>query len=141
VAVVAIGLALTGGWTLIVPSRLPAFVLSLVLCWQLMFNMNYALALLCLWSERVKSVDSWIYIMLFTLGGALFPLDFLSPGLRAAIGWLPFPWMINFPVELLAGDAPPVSGFAMQIGWIAVMVAIHRTLWKLGRKRFGAVGG
>ncbi|HVZ02527.1 MAG TPA: ABC-2 family transporter protein [Dongiaceae bacterium] len=141
VLITAAGLLLSGGWELIVPGRLPAFLLALLLSWQLMFNTNYALALLCLWSERAKSADSWIYIMLYTLGGALFPLDFLSPGARAVIAWTPFPWMVNFPVELLAGGVPPFPGFAMQAAWLAVMVAFHRILWARGRKRFGAVGG
>ena len=141
VLIVALGLAISGAWEMIVPARLPAFVLALILSWQLMFNINYALALLCLWSERVKSADSWVYLMVFTLGGALFPLDFLSPAWRTAIGWMPFPWMVNFPVELLAGNAPPLRGFAMQAVWLAIIVACHRGLWRLGRKRFGAVGG
>jgi ABC-2 type transport system permease protein len=141
VAVVAVGLMLSGALHLIVPSRLPAFALSLVLSWQLMFNMNYALALVCLWSERVKSVDNWIYFMLFTLGGAVFPLDLLSPGMRAAIAWTPFPWMVSFPVDLLAGGAQPWPGFAVQAAWLAVMVIAHRVLWARGRKHFGAVGG
>lgn len=139
--VVAIGLALTGAWDLIQPARLPAYLLSLVLAWQLMFNMNYAISLLCLWSERVKSADAWVYTMLYTLGGALFPLDLLSPGMRALIAWTPFPWMVNFPVQLLAGEAPPLPGLAKQAFWLAIMVAIHRLLWRLGRKQFGAVGG
>ena len=139
--IVAIGLTVGGAWELIVPGRLPAYLLAVILAWQLMFNMNYALALLSLWSERVKSVDSWVYIMLYTLGGALFPLDFLSPAWRAAIAWTPFPWMVNFPVELLAGNAQPFPGFAMQIAWLSIMVACHRALWTLGRRRFGAVGG
>jgi ABC-2 type transport system permease protein len=140
-AIVALGLTLTGAWDLIAPARLPVYLLALVLAWQLMFNMNYAIALLCLWSERVKSADAWVYTMLYTLGGALFPLDLLSPAVRAAIAWTPFPWMVNFPVQLLAGDAPPFPGLAMQALWLAIMVACHRVLWRLGRKRFGAVGG
>lgn len=141
VLIVALGLTLSGAWGLVVPGRLPLFVLALILSWQLMFNMNYTLALLCLWSERVKSVDNWVYLMLYTLGGALFPLDFLSPGARAAIDWMPFPWMVNFPVELLAGHVDPFPGLAMQALWLAIMVACHRILWARGRKRFGAVGG
>ena len=141
VLIVALGLLLTGGWDLIEPARLPAYLLALLLAWQLMFNMNYALSLLCLWSERVKSADAWVYTMLYTLGGALFPLDLLSPTLRAAISWTPFPWMVNFPVELLAGEARPFPGLAMQTAWLAIMVVGHRVLWRLGRKQFGAVGG
>jgi ABC-2 type transport system permease protein len=141
VLIVAVGLTLTGAWDMIEPAQLPVYLLALVLAWQLMFNMNYAISLLCLWSERVKSADAWVYTMLYTLGGALFPLDLLSPALRAALSWTPFPWMVNFPVQLLAGEATPFPGLAMQAVWLAIVVTGHRILWRLGRKQFGAVGG
>jgi ABC-2 type transport system permease protein len=142
ILIVAVGMTLTGAWHLIVPGRLPLFLLSLALSWQVAFNMNYALALLCLWTERIKSVDTWIYIMLYALGGALFPLDLFSPGIRAIIAWTPFPWMVNFPIALLTGEnADPVHGLAMQALWIGIGVLCHRWLWARGLKRFGAVGG
>jgi ABC-2 type transport system permease protein len=139
--IVIAGLSLTGGWHLIAPERLPLFLLSLGLAWQLSFNMNYALALLCLWTERIKAIDTWFYITLYTLGGGLFPLDLFSPGIRAAIAWTPFPWMVNFPVELLTGHADPIKGLAMQALWIGICLLCHRLLWARGLKRFGAVGG
>jgi ABC-2 type transport system permease protein len=139
--IVAAGLVLTGAWELIEVGNLPVFLLALALSWQLMFNLNYALALLGFWTERIKSVDAWIYTMLYTLGGAVFPVDLLPPTLRSVVELTPFPWMVDFPVALLTGSAAPLKGLAIQAGWIAITVLCHRILWARGLKRFGAVGG
>jgi ABC-type uncharacterized transport system permease subunit len=60
---------------------------------------------------------------------------------RAVIAWDAVPVDGELPVQLLAGDAEPFPGLAMQAVWLAIMVIGHRVLWLLGRKQFGAVGG
>jgi ABC-2 type transport system permease protein len=140
-AIVAIGLTVSGTWHLIDPGRLPAFVLSVILAWQIMFNVDYVLGLLVLWTERIKAAEAWVYTMLYCLGGALFPLDLLAPDMRSLIELTPFPWMVSFPMALLDGTADPWRGFAMQALWIVIPVCVHRLLWKRGLKFFGAVGG
>jgi ABC-2 type transport system permease protein len=140
-AIVAIGLWLTGASSLIEVSRLPWFILALVLALQIAFNISYAMGLVGLWTERIKSVDTWNCIMLYALGGAVFPLDLLSPGLRTLIELTPYPWIIGFPAAVMTGEAALVKGFAMQLLWIGIAVIVHRILWARGLKRFGAVGG
>jgi ABC-2 type transport system permease protein len=140
-AIAGLGLWAMDAVNLIELGRVPAFILATLLAWQLFFNINYALALLALWTERIKSADSWNYIMLFALGGALFPLDLLSPQLRALVDLSPYPWVIGFPVSVLTGDADLGWGLFIQLGWIAAAVIAHRILWARGVRRFGAVGG
>ncbi len=139
--IVTLGLTASGTWHLIDPARLPGFILSVLLAWQIMFNIDYVLGLGVLWTERIKSAEAWVYTMLYCLGGALFPLDLVDPQLRAIIEWTPFPWMVSFPMAMLDGTADPLRGFAMQALWIAIPVCAHRVLWKRGLKFFGAVGG
>jgi ABC-2 type transport system permease protein len=141
-AVVALGLWLTGAWPGVEPARLPLAILALVLAWQVAFNLAYAMALLALWTERIKSADIWNYTALAVLGGQVFPLDLLPQGLAQAIEITPYPWIIGFPVTLAAGGTVDVMrGFSMQLLWIAIFVIAHRVLWRRGIKRFGAVGG
>jgi ABC-2 type transport system permease protein len=140
-AIVIVGLTVSGTWHLIDPMRLPGFILAVLLAWQIMFNIDYALGLGVLWTERIKSAEAWVYTMLYCLGGALFPLNLVDPQWRAIIEWTPFPWMVGFPMAMLDGSADPWRGFAMQAFWIAVPVCAHRLMWKRGLKFFGAVGG
>jgi ABC-2 type transport system permease protein len=140
-AIVALGLWLTGASSLIEAGRIPFFILALILAQQITFNISYAMGLVGLWTERIKSVDTWNYIMIFALGGGVFPLDLLSPGLRLLVELTPYPWIVGFPAAVMTGHASLAKGFAMQLLWIGIMVAAHRLLWARGLKRFGAVGG
>jgi ABC-2 type transport system permease protein len=141
VAIVLIGLFLSGAWQIVEIDRLPAFALALVLAAQITFNINYAMALVGLWTERIKSVETWNYLMLFALGGAVFPLDLLPPGLRTLIDVTPYPWVVSFPTSVMTGEADLTSGFVSQLLWVGLAVIAHRLLWARGLKRFGAVGG
>ena len=140
--IAALGLWLTGAWQGLDFARLPLFALSLALAWQLAFNISYALALLGLWTERIKSVDGWHYMALAVLGGQVFPLDLLPPTLARIVELTPYPWIIGFPVSLAAGGQVDIPyGLTMQVLWLAIFVVLHRILWRRGIKRFGAVGG
>jgi ABC-2 type transport system permease protein len=143
-ATLALGLWLTGAWQGIDLARLPLFVLALVLAWLVAFNLSYAMALLALWTERIKSADGWNYMALAVLGGQVFPLDLLPSGLARIVEMTPYPWIIGFPVTLAADDVASAGiarGLAMQLLWIAIFVVLHRVLWRCGIRRFGAVGG
>lgn len=140
-AIVAIGLWLTGAWRSVEIDRLPAFALALILAVQITFNFSYALGLIGLWTERIKSADTWNYLMLFALGGAVFPLDLLPPGLRTLIELTPYPWVVSFPTSVMTGRADLARGFVVQLIWVGLAVIAHRYLWARGLKRFGAVGG
>jgi ABC-2 type transport system permease protein len=143
-AIVALGLSLTGAWQGFDLSRLPLFLFALVLAWFVAINLSYAMALLALWTERIKSADGWNYMALAVLGGQVFPLDLLPAALAGIVDLTPYPWIIGFPVSLAVNDMAReeiVRGIAMQILWIAVFVVLHRVLWRRGIRRFGAVGG
>jgi ABC-2 type transport system permease protein len=143
-AVTAAGLVALGGWDGIRWQELPLFLLALAGAWGVIFNMHYALALLGLWTERVKTLEPWTFLLLAVCGGVLFPLDLLPGEVRAAIDLTPFPYIVGFPVNVLAGGvlgSDAIRCFAMQALWIAILVLCHRLLWRAGLRKFGAVGG
>jgi ABC-2 type transport system permease protein len=142
-AVTAIGLFLgeaVGGmpW-----ERAPLFALSLVGSWLIVFNLNYALGLLSLWTDRAIALESWYYVVATVLAGQLFPLDLLPDGFRQVVAFTPFPYIVNLPIEIMsarvaAGEV--AAGIAIQWLWAAAFIAAHRLIWRLGLRRYGAVG-
>jgi ABC-2 type transport system permease protein len=51
--------------------------------------------------------------------------------------------MIAFPVELLLGHLTPdeaITGFAAQITWLLLALAILKLTWQRASKRYAAVG-
>jgi ABC-2 type transport system permease protein len=142
-AVTGIGLALGGGLASLPWERLPLFALALAGAWLIVFNLNYALGLLSLWTDRAIALEGWYYVVASVLAGKLFPLDLLPPGLRQAVDFTPFPSIVNLPIEIMTarvsiGDA--AAGIGIQLLWAALFIGAHRLLWRLGLRRYGAVG-
>ena len=77
------------------------------------------------------------------LGGALVPLDLFPAPVQQVLAFLPFAYILNFPVQILLGNlaAPALlQGFAAQILWILLFVGFKQLLWRKGLKQYAAVG-
>ena len=78
------------------------------------------------------------------LGGQIFPLDLMPPGLFHASQYLPFFYQIYFPAAILTGRiglADTVRCLGLQAAWALVLLAIVQVLWRRGLRRHTAVGG
>lgn len=142
-AVTGLGLFLGGALEGLPWARTPVFALALVGSWLIVFNLNYALGLLSLWTDRAIALESWYYVVAAVLAGKLFPLDLLPSGLRQAVDLTPFPYIVNLPIEIMTGRltmAESIIGIALQFLWAGLFIGAHRLLWRLGLRRYGAVG-
>ena len=125
-------------------SSLPGFVLALALAWALRNFWGIWLALLAFWSTRADALLTVQDSLVFLLSGVLAPVALLPGAMQTAARWLPFHAMIGFPVEVMMGHLTPaetVQGFAFQVGWLAVSLALTRVMWNRGVRRYSAVGG
>jgi len=121
-----------------------AFVPALALAWALRFFWGYWLALLAFWVTRADALLALQDSLIFLLAGQVAPVALLPEILRSLAIFLPFRYMVAFPVEVLMGqlDAGSVlAGFAIQTVWLIIAVCLYVSLWKAGLKRYSAVGG
>ena len=121
-----------------------AFVPALVFAWALRFFWGYWLALLAFWATRADALLALQDGLIFLLAGQVAPTALLPGALRQAATWLPFRYMVGFPVEVLTGQLDTnglLTGFAFQIGWLAVAFTLFTLMWRNGVKRYSAVGG
>ena len=121
-----------------------AFVPALLLAWGLRFFWGYWLALLAFWATRADALLALQDSLVFLLAGQVAPVGLLPSLLRHAAVVLPFRYMVGFPVEVLTGqvnNTELVAGFIVQAGWLAVALVLTAILWRLGLKRYSAVGG
>jgi ABC-2 type transport system permease protein len=121
-----------------------AFIPALLLAWALRFFWGYWLALLAFWATRADALLALQDSLVFLLAGQVAPVGLLPGLLRTAAEILPFRYMVGFPVEVLTGqvtNAGLVTGFAVQAGWLALALALTSLLWRLGLRRYSAVGG
>jgi ABC-2 type transport system permease protein len=121
-----------------------AFVPALALAWALRFLWGYWLAILSFWTTRADALLSLQESSIFILGGQVAPLVLLPAVLQKLALVLPFRYMAAFPVEVLAGQLDAVQiwiGFALQVAWLLVALALFVALWRAGLRRYSAVGG
>ena len=121
-----------------------AFFPALLLAGLLRFFWGYWLALLAFWATRADALLALQDALVFLLAGQVAPTVLLPGVLRTVSSVLPFRYMLGFPVEVLIGQLGPAEvwrGFLAQGSWLVVAVALYVTLWRLGVRRYSAVGG
>lgn len=126
-----------------VPWAVAAFVPAVLLAYLLRFLFEWTLALAAFWTTRVSALNQAYYVALLFLSGQVAPLSLFPGAVQSLAAALPFRWMIAFPLELLLGRLSPaqaLAGFAAQAGWILVALVIVRFAWRLGVRRYSAVG-
>ncbi len=121
-----------------------AFLPALAIAWALRFFWGYWLALLAFWATRADALLALQDALVFLLAGQVAPTFLLPAGLRQAAIALPFRYMVGFPVEILTGQVTGTAlwtGFAYQLGWLAVALTLTAMMWRSGLKHYSAVGG
>ena len=125
-------------------SRILLFCLSLSLAFLLNFMIFYAVGMIAFWLFEIGFLYEAVRIVIIALSGGIFPLEIFGKTAVGVLSYLPFKYTINFPVELLIGrmnEAAVSQGIIVQVLWVAVLTFLCKGLWKVGSKRYVAVGG
>lgn len=116
-------------------------ILAMLLALLLRFLMQYTLAMASFWTERASALEQlWMLPYLF-LSGLIGNLqDFPEPVREVAL-YTPFPYLVYFPASLLLGeDVEVAKGLLVIAAWCALFFALNRLFWRLGLKRYSAMG-
>ncbi|WP_157180920.1 ABC-2 family transporter protein [Actinopolymorpha alba] len=116
---------------------------AVVIAGALRFVFTYLLALSALWTERAHGVVGLGETLIFLLGGTAAPLGYLPEPFRSVGQALPFWSMLGLPAEIAAGTihgAALSQAYAVQLGWLVVLTALAAVIWRVGLRRFAAVG-
>jgi ABC-2 type transport system permease protein len=96
---------------------------------------------LCFWSERAAALDRLLLIPYLFLSGLVAPLDTFPPAVRRLALATPFPWMVDFPARLLAGEPVNLAlGFGAIAAWCLLLLPVAAWLWRAGVRRYSAMG-
>jgi len=125
------------------PSRALLFALAVGLAGTLEFLWSQVFAMLSFWTVRSDSLFDLSEALSFLVGGGIAPVAFLPAALAQVSAYLPFYYILGFPIEVITGVVPAEAvwrGLAASLGWSALLFALYRILWRAGLKRYGAVG-
>lgn len=78
------------------------------------------------------------------LSGGLFPLEVFGETVQKVFNLLPFKYIIYFPINIINGklDLSMVwYGLILQLFWIFILTLLSAQLWKMGTRKYIAIGG
>lgn len=119
-------------------------LLAVVLGMILYFYLSFLLSLIAFWTPE----NPWPPRFLFTVileffAGGLFPLDILPKTLFRALEFLPFPYLLFFPLNVYLGKlaiGEILIGFVIAVFWIIILSQIVRRAFLAGLKNYSAWG-
>ena len=115
--------------------------LSTFLSFLIQFLIQSIIACLCFWTERASSIERLLFIPTLFLSGLLAPVVSFPGYVKSWIYFTPFPYLIDFPANLLSGNSANVTnGLSMQIIWIMILFPLFRKIWSEGTKKYTAMG-
>lgn len=120
------------------------FGIEVLFAMILYFQIAMTIGLLSFW---IYEISSWYYTVTFTLeflAGGLFPLTLLPDNIRHICTYLPFQYMVYYPVEtLLVGNnlSEIKLYFAITLTWIVGLGILLEILWKKGINHYELIGG
>ena len=127
----------------ITPLTALAFIPALILAMALRFAIEWTLATTAFWVTRVNAINQLYFVAFLFLSGYAVPLPLLPGPAQTLAQWLPFYRILGFPAEVLLGRLTPqqiLVGYAAQLGWLAVAVALLNLVWARGVRQYSAVG-
>jgi ABC-2 type transport system permease protein len=103
----------------------------------------WVLGMITFWTTRVSAIYDTYFTAELLLSGRLVPLALLPAWAGGLADVLPFKYTFGYPIEVLAGSLSTRElfvGLGFQAGWIAVGALLVAVVWRVGVRRFGAVG-
>lgn len=122
------------------PAALALAVPSAVLAIACNIVAQHAFAAAAFWLRDAGSAWFLYQKLVFVLGGMLIPLEALPTWLERTAAVLPFRAMSYTPARLASGHLEPAL-VVQQIGWLLVLAAVARLVFRAGERRLQVVGG
>lgn len=107
------------------------------------FFFNYLLGLFGFWSNEIWGPRFIFWILINFFAGSLFPLDILPAQIFDVLKFLPFTYLLYFPLKIYLGSyslATILEGLLISIIWTAILYVFVKIVWNKGLKMYGAQG-
>jgi len=117
------------------------FFVALGLGLVLAFEFDFFIGLISFWLVQVKAFKYMLQYIIFFFAGALLPLDLFPGVLRTLADWLPFQYLVFFPIQIFLGkEENPMGGFLIAVCWIIGLYLFSRFVLARGIRKYEAVG-
>jgi len=135
----AVGMALPGG-----AAAYPLGAVSLLLGIVLAVAAAYLVGVVGFWLVETRGVQVSYMVVSGFLAGLFVPIGLFPRWLRVVAEATPFPSMLMYPIDILAGQVGLTGALALlgaQLGWLAGVVGLGQALTRAGRRHLEVQGG
>lgn len=118
-------------------------VISIFIALILFFLINFLLGLIGFWTEEIWAPRFVFFIILNFFAGQLFPLDILPKPIFSVFQFLPFTYLLFFPIKIYLGQlsfSEIYFGLTISIIWLATLYLLLKFVWEMGLKNYTAQG-
>jgi ABC-2 type transport system permease protein len=125
------------------PLNILTFLVSIIGAWLIVFLSDYLVGMLAFWTSQVGAFINGFFGIRLVLSGAIAPVAMFSPAVQEVLRWSPFPYMLNFSVDVAMGRLTPealLTGLIVQWGWALFCICAAWAFWKIAVRSYSAVG-
>jgi len=108
------------------------------------FMLFYCLAVANFWLTWGWGVFNGARVITTILSGGIFPLAVFGETVTAVLMFLPFPYIVYFPLNVAVGNVVGIDillGVLMQVVWVVVLFILSQILWPIGMRKYIAARG
>ncbi len=119
------------------------FLAVLILALALYYVLSYLINMLAFWSREAMGPRFLFEWALEFASGAYFPLDILSQAVLVFLAYLPFYYIVFFPMSTYlgrTGDGEIVRGLVFQLAFIGLFAGLAYGTWRRGLKKYSGEG-
>jgi ABC-2 type transport system permease protein len=120
------------------------FLLAILLGAIIRFAFSFVFGILGFWMTKVTAIFAMFETVSLFISGRIAPFSLLPPVVKQISVYLPYRYMIGFPLEILTKSADSQTllvGFIGSFIWTVLLILVIGWLWKAGLKKNQAVGG
>lgn len=119
------------------------FLPSLIMAFISRYLLDYVVGLTAFWLDDSRSLGDFLDLLVYIFSGILVPIETLPKFWQNVSFYLPFRYMMSFPIELILGRLSflqEVSGLILSLLWTVFFVFLYKFIWSQGMKRYSAAG-
>ena len=117
--------------------------LSIVIALIIYFLCNLLLGFIGFWSPETWAPRFLFFVVINFAAGGLFPLDILPEQIFSILKFLPFTYLLYFPLKIYLGQLSPqeiTTGLLIAFVWAAILYLAAKLIWQRGLAIYTAYG-
>lgn len=118
-------------------------LVSLLIALILYFFFSLLIGFFAFWTPEVWAPRFIFWILIGFFAGGLFPLDLMPKSIFSIFQFLPFPYLMFFPLKIYLGQLSTIEifkGILISLGWVFLLHQFSMFIWRQGLKQYTAYG-